>query len=223
MSPSTIHQVRKVYKIASIPADGIGTFQSKSYLTKLKIVLGPEVISAGIEVLQKLASVVGTFEFQFDHFDWGSDYYKRHGKYIPEGGLDQLKKYNAIFFGSVGAPGTLECESSQNTWELRKSIRCPGSHITLGSPLGHLSAPPAVCQRETHQSITWDDVSVERLQSRGLGLGHRPRKFRRRVRRSRRPHPCRPPVGSIYRSCHFLALCCREDHAFCLRDRAEAT
>ena len=91
MSRSTLNGDKPTYKIASIPADGIG----------------PEVISAGIQVLEKLSSVLGTFDFQFDHIEWSSDFYKKHGKYIPEGGLEDLKKYNAIFFGSVGAPGTL--------------------------------------------------------------------------------------------------------------------
>lgn len=92
MPPSTIngHGAMPVYKIASIPADGIG----------------PEVISAGIQVLEKLSSVLGEFDFDFDHIEWGSDYYKKHGRYIPEGGIESLKQYNAIFFGSVGALGT---------------------------------------------------------------------------------------------------------------------
>lgn len=85
MSPSTIHNVRHIYKIASIPADGIG----------------PEVIDAGIQVLNKLAQVLGEFEFHFEHFDWGSDVYKKTGKYIPDGGLESLKKYDAIIFGAV--------------------------------------------------------------------------------------------------------------------------
>ncbi len=89
MSPSTIHDVRRIYQIASIPGDGIG----------------PEVISAGIQVLEKLASILGEFEFHFDHLEWSSDYYKKHGKYIPDGGLESLRKYDAILFGSVGAPG----------------------------------------------------------------------------------------------------------------------
>ena len=80
---------RPFYRIASIPGDGIG----------------PEVISAGIGVLQKLAHAFGTFDLQFEHFDWSSSYYKKHGRYIPEGGLEQLRKYNAIFFGAVGDPG----------------------------------------------------------------------------------------------------------------------
>lgn len=89
MSSSSKGNGRKVYKIASLPADGIG----------------PEVISAGIQVLEKVAATVGTFDFHFDHIEWGSDYYKKYGYYIPEGGLESLKQYNAILFGSVGAPG----------------------------------------------------------------------------------------------------------------------
>lgn len=77
------------YKIASIPGDGIG----------------PEVISAAITVLQKLASTLGTFSIQCQHFPWSSEYYKVHGRYIPEGGLEQLRNYDAILFGSVGDPG----------------------------------------------------------------------------------------------------------------------
>ena len=77
------------YKIASIPGDGIG----------------PEVIEAAITVLQKLASTLGTFSIQCEHLPWSSEYYKVHGRYIPEGGLEELRKYDAILFGSVGDPG----------------------------------------------------------------------------------------------------------------------
>ena len=98
MSTTVKKASHPLYKIASIPGDGIG----------------PEVISAGITVLKKLASVLGTFDLQFDHFDWSSDYYKKHGRYIPEGGLDEIKKYDAIFFGSVGAPGTSPLSHKNN-------------------------------------------------------------------------------------------------------------
>lgn len=80
---------RPTYKIASIPADGIG----------------PGVISAGIEVLRTLAWVLGDFQFEFDRLEWGSDYYTKYGKYLPEDGIDTLKKYDAILCGSVAAPG----------------------------------------------------------------------------------------------------------------------
>ena len=80
---------KHTYKIATIPGDGIG----------------PEVISAATTVLRKLASSLGTFSLQFDHLPWNSAHYKAHGRYIPEGGLEELRKYDAILFGSVGAPG----------------------------------------------------------------------------------------------------------------------
>lgn len=78
------------YKIASIPADGIG----------------PEVIEAGITVLKKLATTLNTFTLDFETFDWSSDVYKKTGKYMPDDALDILRKFDAILFGAVGAPGT---------------------------------------------------------------------------------------------------------------------
>lgn len=106
MSPSTIHDVRRLYRIASIPADGIGS----------------EVISAGIQVLNKLASVLGQFEFHFEHFDWSSETYKNTGQYIPKGGLESLKEYNAILFGAVG---DLEVPDHVSLWGLRLAICQP--------------------------------------------------------------------------------------------------
>lgn len=88
MSPSTINSTKE-YSIASIPADGIG----------------PEVIDAGIQALNALATTMGTFKLNFTHFDWSSETYKKTGKYIPEGGLEELRKHDAILFGAVGAPG----------------------------------------------------------------------------------------------------------------------
>jgi tartrate dehydrogenase/decarboxylase/D-malate dehydrogenase len=91
----------KSYRIAAIPGDGIGN----------------EVIPAGIEVLQKLG--IG---LEFQHFDWSSDRYKKTGAYIPEGGLEQLKKFDAIFFGAVGAP---DVPDHISLWGLRLPI-CQG-------------------------------------------------------------------------------------------------
>jgi isocitrate/isopropylmalate dehydrogenase len=88
MSPS-LTDSRPTYRIASIPADGIG----------------PEVIEAGITVLKKLAECLQTFTLEFTNFDWSSDTYKKTGKYMPDDGLTTLKKFDAILFGAVGAPG----------------------------------------------------------------------------------------------------------------------
>ncbi|KAJ4308992.1 hypothetical protein N0V84_011761 [Fusarium piperis] len=102
MSPSA----KKAYSIASIPADGIG----------------PEVIEAGIEALNALAGALQTFELNFTHYDWSSDTYKKTGKYIPDGGLDQLKKHDAILFGAVGAP---DVPDHISLWGLRLAICQP--------------------------------------------------------------------------------------------------
>ena len=90
MSPSTIHDSKRVFKIASIPGDGIGS----------------EISSAAVEVLQKLAFIEGSFQFEFNHFDWSSENYVKRGWYMPEDGMDQLRKNDAIYFGAVGWPST---------------------------------------------------------------------------------------------------------------------
>ncbi len=88
MSPSVV-SCGKTYSIAAIPADGIG----------------PEVIEAGITALNALTDTLKTFNLEFENYDWSSETYKKTGKYIPDGGLEELKKHDAIFFGAVGAPG----------------------------------------------------------------------------------------------------------------------
>ncbi|ALV91064.1 MULTISPECIES: tartrate dehydrogenase [Pantoea] len=94
------------YKIAAIPADGIG----------------PEVISAGVEVLQALTRHDEQLKFDVQTFDWGSDYYKKHGVMMPEDGLNTLKKFDAIYFGAVGAP---DVPDHITLWGLRLPI-CQG-------------------------------------------------------------------------------------------------
>ncbi|WPZ35095.1 tartrate dehydrogenase [Thalassobaculum sp. OXR-137] len=96
----------KTYKIAAIPADGIG----------------PEVIAAGLQALEALERRDGSFKLEVEHFDWGSDYYKRHGVMMPEDGRDQLKPFDAIFFGAVGAP---DVPDHITLWGLRLPI-CQG-------------------------------------------------------------------------------------------------
>jgi len=94
------------YTIAAIPADGIG----------------PEVINAGLEVLDALASRMGSLEFAVTRFDWGSAYYRRHGLMMPNDGLDQIKDFDAIYFGAVGAP---DVPDHITLWGLRLPI-CQG-------------------------------------------------------------------------------------------------
>jgi len=96
----------KNYNIATIPGDGIGT----------------EVIAAGLEVLEALAEREGSFHFQFTPFDWGSERYRRLGALMPADALDQLKPFDAILFGAVGAP---DVPDHVTLWGLRLPI-CQG-------------------------------------------------------------------------------------------------
>ncbi|WP_421979194.1 tartrate dehydrogenase [Roseibium sp.] len=94
------------YQIAAIPADGIG----------------PEVIEAGSEVLAALGQRSGDVSFDLTFFDWGSDRYKKHGEMMPSDGLEQLKPFDAIYFGAVGAP---DVPDHITLWGLRLPI-CQG-------------------------------------------------------------------------------------------------
>jgi len=94
------------HRIAAVPADGIG----------------PEVIDAGLEVLEALAARDGGFTLKVDRYDWGSDYYRKHGRYMPPDGLAWLRTADAIYFGAVGDPNIPDDVS---LWGLRLPI-CQG-------------------------------------------------------------------------------------------------
>tara|TARA_B100000378_G_scaffold277305_1_gene277323 strand:- start:18 stop:1106 length:1089 start_codon:yes stop_codon:yes gene_type:complete len=96
----------KTYRIASIPADGIG----------------PEVIAAGLQALETLARRDGGFDLDVTEFDWSSARYKETGALMPEDGPEQLKAFDAIFFGAVGAP---DVPDHITLWGLRLPI-CQG-------------------------------------------------------------------------------------------------
>ena len=96
----------KTYKIATIPGDGIGK----------------EVVPAGQQVLEAVASAGAAFEFAFENFDWGGDYFRAHGVMMPEDGLDALRDKDAILFGSAGDP---HIPDHVTLWGLRLKI-CQG-------------------------------------------------------------------------------------------------
>ena len=96
----------RTHRIAAIGGDGIG----------------PEVIKAGLEVLDTIATSDGSFRFEVEHFPWSSEFYLKHGHYIPEGGLEKLKGFDAIFFGAVGSK---DVPDHVSLWGLRLPI-CQG-------------------------------------------------------------------------------------------------
>ncbi len=77
----------KSYNIAVIPGDGTG----------------PEVIREGIKVLNAL-SERSKFKLNFTFYDFGGERYLKTGETLPEGALEELKKYDAIYLGAIGHP-----------------------------------------------------------------------------------------------------------------------
>ena len=78
----------KNFRVAVIAGDGIG----------------PEVIAAGIEVLNGIAKLDGTFNVELKHFPYGCNYYLEHGEMMPPNALDELETFDAIYLGAVGDP-----------------------------------------------------------------------------------------------------------------------
>ena len=96
-----------VFRIAAIPADGIGA----------------EVVEAGQVVLDALAAHSGgRFSLEWQTFPWGADYYAQNGRMMAEDGLAQLREFDAIYFGAVGWPNVPDHIS---LWGLRLAI-CQG-------------------------------------------------------------------------------------------------
>jgi 3-isopropylmalate dehydrogenase len=77
----------KTYKIAVIGGDGTG----------------PEVVAEGIKVL-KAASAKFGFALNLKDYDYGGERYKRTGEILPEGAVEDLKQYDAIYLGAIGHP-----------------------------------------------------------------------------------------------------------------------
>lgn len=82
--------IHRRYRIAAIPGDGTGL----------------EVTEATVEILQKAAELLGTFTFEFIHFDWNSKNFLGRCYYIPEEDLELLRTHDAVLFSAVGSPGT---------------------------------------------------------------------------------------------------------------------
>ena len=124
------------HKIAAIPGDGIG----------------PEVIAAGLEVLEVCAERDGGFKLDVTDFDWGSDYYKKHGVMMPPGGHEQLRGFDAIYFGAVGAP---DVPDHITLWGLRLAICQPLDQYANVRPTRILPGITSPLRNVTAKELDW--------------------------------------------------------------------
>ena len=76
-----------MHKIAVIPGDGTG----------------PEVVREGLKVLEAAAAST-RFDFSTEEFDYGGERWLASGETLPEGAVDELKEFKAIFLGAIGHP-----------------------------------------------------------------------------------------------------------------------
>ncbi len=95
----------KEYRIAVLPGDGIGM----------------EVLPEGIKALQAAQQVAGGFELRFEEFPWGTEYYLKTGRMMPEDGLKILEGFDAIYLGAVGMPSRVP--DNVTLWGLLLPIR----------------------------------------------------------------------------------------------------
>jgi tartrate dehydrogenase/decarboxylase/D-malate dehydrogenase len=143
----------KTYKIAAIPGDGIGS----------------EVIAAGIEALSAVAKRDGQFRFEFDHFDWGGEYYKRHGRMMPENGRDLIRHHDAILFGSAGHP---EIPDHVTLWGLRLAICQPFDQYANVRPTRILPGITSPLRNVSGDELDWVIVR-ENSEGEYAGVGGR--------------------------------------------------
>ncbi len=78
---------KRGYSIGLIPGDGIGN----------------EVTAAAFEVAVKAAKSAGA-ALVSTVYDWGTDYYFKHGTMMPPDAIETLRGHEAILLGAVGHP-----------------------------------------------------------------------------------------------------------------------
>jgi tartrate dehydrogenase/decarboxylase/D-malate dehydrogenase len=142
-------------RIAVIPGDGIGK----------------EVVPEGLRVLEAAAKDV---RWSFEHFPWGCQFYLETGRMMDPEGLDQLKRFDAIYFGAVGWPGVPDHIS---LWGLRLAI-CQGfDQYANIRPIRLLPGVPSPLKHATAENMDWvvvrENTEGEYAGIGGLNLGAR--------------------------------------------------
>lgn len=79
--------IMSAFQIAVIPGDGVGQ----------------EVVPAALQILERVSQRFG-LSFSLTAFDWGTDYYREHGRMMPADAIARLRPFDAILLGAVGDP-----------------------------------------------------------------------------------------------------------------------
>ena len=97
-------------EIAVIPGDGIGQ----------------EVVPIAVSLVRQAAG--DGVQLAFTEYPWGCDYYLASGRMMPDDGLAELDRFDAIFLGAVGDPARVPDHVS--LWGLLLRIR-RGLHLSI--------------------------------------------------------------------------------------------
>jgi tartrate dehydrogenase/decarboxylase/D-malate dehydrogenase len=147
-------QQPRAYQIAVIAGDGIGQ----------------EVVPEGLRVLDHLAAASnGAVAFHYEHFPWGSGYYRKTGRMMDPDGLDRLAGFDAIYFGAVGWP---DVPDHISLWGLRLAI-CQGfDQYACIRPVRLLPGVPSPLRNATAATVDWVVVR-ENSEGEYAGIGGR--------------------------------------------------
>ncbi|MBJ8346264.1 tartrate dehydrogenase [Antrihabitans sp. YC2-6] len=144
----------QTFKIASIPADGVGK----------------EVVAAGRRVLDVLAAQSGgQFAFEWEEFPWGCEYYAQTGKMMADDGLETLKSFDAIYFGAVGWENVPDHIS---LWGLRLNVTQNFDQWANVRPVKFLPGVQSPLRKADHTELDWVVVR-ENSEGEYAGLGGR--------------------------------------------------
>jgi tartrate dehydrogenase/decarboxylase / D-malate dehydrogenase len=124
------------YRVAVIPGDGIGN----------------EVMAAGLEVLVELQRRDAGFELAVHHLPWGSDHFRQHGQLMPDDGVAQLRKFDAILFGAVGDP---LIPDHVTLWGLRLKICQTLDQYANVRPIRLLPGIQSPLRNVTEKTLDW--------------------------------------------------------------------
>jgi tartrate dehydrogenase/decarboxylase/D-malate dehydrogenase len=144
----------QTFSIASIPGDGIGG----------------EVVAAGLRVLDTIAKQSeGAIDFDVTEFPWNSRYFLDHGYYIPDGGLEELQRHDAIYFGAVGSA---EVADHTSLWGLRLAITQPFDQWANIRPVTFLPGVESPLRKAEGTDLDWIVVR-ENSEGEYAGMGGR--------------------------------------------------
>jgi tartrate dehydrogenase/decarboxylase / D-malate dehydrogenase len=150
----TYSVTEQVFKIAAIPADGVGK----------------EVVAAGRRVLDTLAvQSGGRFAFEWTEFPWGCEYYEQTGGMMAADGLRTLQAFDAIYFGAVGWPNVPDHIS---LWGLRLAITQNFDQWANIRPVKFLPGVVSPLRKADDHELDWVVVR-ENSEGEYAGLGGR--------------------------------------------------